>query len=74
VRVVQVDVPGDAIVLHRRGVRGPAAAAHVCLCGGYAVTHGRSSLKRRERYKRGKGGGNGCDCKSKHGCCARCGF
>ena len=29
VRVVQVDVPGDAIVLHRRGVRGPAAAAHV---------------------------------------------
>jgi hypothetical protein len=29
VRVVQVDVPGDAVVLHRRGVRGPAAAAHV---------------------------------------------
>ena len=28
VRVVQVDVPGDAVALHGRDVRGPAAAAH----------------------------------------------
>ncbi len=51
VHVVQVDVPGDAVALHGRDVRGPAAATH----GGawwHAVTHGRSSLKRREIYKR----------------------
>jgi hypothetical protein len=28
VRVVEVDVAGDAVVRHRRGVRGAAAAAH----------------------------------------------
>ena len=54
-RVVQVDVPGDAVICHGRILCGPTAAAHVE--GEYVwwKTRAKVLLKRKDRYKRGNG-------------------
>jgi hypothetical protein len=52
--VVEVDVARDAVVLHGGAAGRSAAAAHVGVRV-VSCVHVTSSLKKRQRYKRGKG-------------------